>query len=159
MIRLVDPLTSLPRIRSSHEHSSVLRTTQDTWPSITRNIVKRQCISMANRDLTFGPEGEQWHYDRSRKTYDLTRGRTPTYKFGTTQGPGETYITISPELSALVVVDMQNFFLHPDCRAHPPGLAAVEPTLNAIAKARELGMQVCPQPTPQYLSSRNPIII
>lgn len=95
-------------------------------------------------DLTFGPQGEQWHYDRANKTYDLTRGRDAApYKLRTTQGPGETYITISPSIAALVVVDMQNFFLHPKCRAHPLGLAAVEPTLKAIAKCRQLGIQVC----------------
>jgi nicotinamidase-related amidase len=93
-------------------------------------------------DLTFGPPGEEWTYDRASKTYDLTRHRTPTFKFSTTQGPAETYLTISPEISALVVVDMQNFFLHPDCRSHPLGLAAVQPTLKAIAKCRELGIQV-----------------
>ncbi|RKU48347.1 hypothetical protein DL546_008728 [Coniochaeta pulveracea] len=94
------------------------------------------------RDLTFGPPGEEWHYDRKSKTYDLTRGRTTSYKIGTTQGPGETFVTISPEISALVIVDMQNFFLHKDCRDHPLGLAAVDPTLRAIAQCRALGIQV-----------------
>ncbi|KAH8906329.1 isochorismatase [Coniochaeta sp. PMI_546] len=94
-------------------------------------------------DLTFGPPGEEWHYDRKTKTYDLTRNHArPAYKLRTTQGPGETSITISPSITALVVVDMQNFFLHPKCRDHPLGLAAVEPTLKVIARCRQLGIQI-----------------
>lgn len=95
-------------------------------------------------DLTFGPPGDQWHYDRKTKTYDLTRHRAgPAYKLRTTRGPGGTSVVVSPELTALVVVDMQNFFLHPRCREHPLGLAAVEPTLRVIAGCRRVGIQVC----------------
>ncbi len=95
-------------------------------------------------DLTFGPEGNQWHYKRSTKTYDLTRGSQPAHRVKTTYGPEDTHISIAPELSALVVVDMQNFFLHPKCREHPTGLAAVQPTLNMIDKCRALGIQARP---------------
>ena len=100
--------------------------------------------SKSTPDLTFGPPGEEWHYDRKSKTYELTRNHAhPAYKLRTTQGPGETSITISPSITGLVVVDMQNFFLHPKCRDHPLGLAAVAPTLKVIARCRELGIQVC----------------
>src|SRR3954464_3678894 len=93
-------------------------------------------------DMTFGPEGDQWHYSRPSKTYDLTRGAALSHTFRTTYGPEGTSISIAPELSALVIVDMQNFFLHPSCREHPTGLAAVEPTLKMIHKCRALGIQV-----------------
>lgn len=92
--------------------------------------------------LTFGPSDEQWTYSRSTRTYDLTRGLEPSLKIGTTQGPEGTFISVSPGLSALVIVDMQNFFLHSSCRDHPTGLAAVEPTLKVIEKCREKGIQV-----------------
>jgi hypothetical protein len=96
-------------------------------------------------DLTFGPDGNHWHYNWSTKTYDLTRGtKTTGHTFKTTYGPDDTFVSITPELSALVIVDMQNFFLHPRCREHPTGLAAVEPTLKLIAKCRELGIQASP---------------
>lgn len=98
-------------------------------------------------DLTFGPPGDQWHYDRKTKTYDLTRGGAAgspaAYKLRTTRGPAETSVVVSPGLTALVVVDMQNFFLHPRCREHPLGLAAVEPTLRVIGRCRRVGIQVC----------------
>lgn len=66
----------------------------------------------------------------------------------TSQGIPSTFITVAPSLSALVVVDMQNYFLHPSCRDHPTGLAAVEPTLKVIQKCREIGMQARPRPRP-----------
>ena len=97
---------------------------------------------MASSDLTFGPPGDQWHYKSSHRTYDLTRGSPgPPLKIKTTRGPEDTHISISPSLSALVIVDMQNFFIHPSCREHPMGLAAVEPTLKVISKCRQLGIQ------------------
>jgi isochorismate hydrolase len=60
----------------------------------------------------------------------------------TTQGPKQTAIAIAPEISALVIVDMQNFFLSPEFRHHPLGLAAVAPTIKVIEKCRAAGIQV-----------------
>ena len=95
-------------------------------------------------DLSFGPVGDEWHYDRTSRTYDITRGTGSGFRFETTGGPPDTSIALSPELSALVVVDMQNFFLHPSCRAHP----AVDATQKVISKCRELGVQVGNTPVP-----------
>lgn len=97
---------------------------------------------MSTPDLTFGPSGDQWTYNRSAKTYDLSRGLSKILTIATSQGPKETSFTIAPELSALVVVDMQNYFLSPECRDHPLGLKAVEPTIKVIEKCREAGIQV-----------------
>ncbi|KXH52561.1 isochorismatase [Colletotrichum simmondsii] len=93
-------------------------------------------------DLTFGPPGDEWHYDRPSRTYDLTRGRSPAWKVGTSQGPAGTSVSVNPHSTALVIVDMQNYFLHPSCRDHPAGLAAVEQTKRVVEKCRELGIQV-----------------
>lgn len=98
---------------------------------------------MARDKLTFGPPGSQWIYDKQTKTYDLTRSSSsPTLKVTTTYGPPSTSLLLSPAKTALIVVDMQNFFLHPSCRAHPTGLAAVEPLIATIARCREVGVQV-----------------
>ncbi|CCF31953.1 isochorismatase hydrolase [Colletotrichum higginsianum] len=96
---------------------------------------------MRRSDLTFGPTGDEWHYERSSRTYDLTRGRSPAWTVGTSQGPAETSISVAPRSTALVIVDMQNYFLHPRCRNHPAGLAAAEKTKRVIEKCRELGIQ------------------
>lgn len=93
--------------------------------------------------ITFGPDADQWVYDRSTKTYDLTRGNsTNTYTVETTQGPPGTSIALDTDKTALVVVDMQNAFLHDKIRDHPTGLKTVEPTLSLISKCRKLGIQV-----------------
>ncbi|KAF9869598.1 hypothetical protein CkaCkLH20_12895 [Colletotrichum karsti] len=92
--------------------------------------------------LVFGPPGDEWRYDKSSRTYDLTRDRSPAWTVGTSQGPPETFISVSPHSTALVIVDMQNFFLHPSFRDHPAGLAAVEKTKVVVEKCRELGVQI-----------------
>ncbi len=73
----------------------------------------------SSADVSFGPPGQQWHYTRGTKTFDLTRGAGGGLTVKTTQGPEEASVTVAPALTALVVVDMQNFFLHPSCRDHP----------------------------------------
>jgi nicotinamidase-related amidase len=93
-------------------------------------------------DMTFGPPGKEWHYSTGSRTYDLSKGSEKKLTFHTTEGPKLTSIAISPESSALVVIDMQNFFLDPRCRDHPNGLKAVEPTIKVIEKCREVGIQV-----------------
>lgn len=94
-------------------------------------------------DLAFGPEGEQWRYTRSTKTYDLTREGGPgKLTLSTSRGPPGTAVTIDPAHAALVVVDMQNYFLDPRCRHHPRGLACVEPTLQVVERCRAMGVQV-----------------
>jgi hypothetical protein len=93
--------------------------------------------------VSFGPEGDQWHYERSTKIYDLTRGGdSKKFTISTTKGPPDTAVTIDPALTALVIVDMQNYFLDAKCRSHPTGLAAVDPTLAVIEKCRDVGVQV-----------------
>jgi phosphatidylethanolamine-binding protein len=59
-------------------------------------------------DLQLGPEGNQWYYDRSTRTFDLTRqSGSKRYTVKTVRGPAETSVCIDPEKTALVVVDMQ----------------------------------------------------
>jgi phosphatidylethanolamine-binding protein len=92
-------------------------------------------------DITFGPPGQEWHYSPSTKTYDLSGGSAKKLTIPTTEGP-KALITLAPEKMALVIVDMQNFFLDPSCMDHPNGLKAVEPTIKVIEKCRYLGIQV-----------------
>ncbi|KEF60932.1 uncharacterized protein A1O9_02496 [Exophiala aquamarina CBS 119918] len=88
-----------------------------------------------------------WLYD-SINGFDLTRPSSPTapsttknVKFRTTTVP----ITISAPKSALVIVDMQNFFLSP-CLGRPrdsKGLKAQQQLLDhAIPAARKAGIQI-----------------
>ncbi|KKY36200.1 putative isochorismatase hydrolase [Diaporthe ampelina] len=94
--------------------------------------------------LKFGPPGDQWAYDRPSRTYDLTRGvcSPAPIKIHTSRGPPDTSVLVAPAAAVLVVVDMQNYFLHPSCRSHPAGLAAVGPLLRVIERCRSAGIQV-----------------
>ncbi|KAH8682401.1 isochorismatase [Xylariales sp. PMI_506] len=93
-------------------------------------------------NLVFGPLGDQWLYECSTRTYDLAREASKRLTISTTKGPADTSIVVNPDATALVVVDMQNFFLDAKCRSHPTGLAAVDSTLDVIRKCREVGIQV-----------------
>jgi hypothetical protein len=93
-------------------------------------------------DISFGPPGQEWHYSPITKTYDLSGGSAKTITIPTTEGPEGTSITIAPESTALVIVDMQNFFLDSQCMDHPNGLKAVEPTIKVTEKCRQAGIQV-----------------
>lgn len=100
---------------------------------------------MSSEKLTFGPPGEQWTYDKQTNTYDLTRGSSPTItplSISLTHGVPGANLLLDPTRTALVVVDMQNFFLHPSCRDHPAGLASVPPLLSTIAACRSAGVRV-----------------
>ncbi|PFH54449.1 hypothetical protein AMATHDRAFT_72251 [Amanita thiersii Skay4041] len=55
---------------------------------------------------------------------------------------GERTVRIDAKATVLVVVDMQNFFLHPDLRTHPTGLACVDPLLKVIPALRGLGVKI-----------------
>ncbi|KAN0093644.1 isochorismatase [Hyaloscypha variabilis] len=92
--------------------------------------------------ITFGPKDQAWHYSQSARTYDLSGGAGKKLTMKTTEGPKETTITIAPESTALVIVDMQNFFLDSKCMDHPHGLSAVEPTIKVIEKCRKEGIQI-----------------
>jgi nicotinamidase-related amidase len=52
-------------------------------------------------------------------------------------------VTLDPDSSALVVVDMQNGFCHPDGSLYAPGSEeAIEPVADTVERAREAGVQV-----------------
>ncbi|CAK7198830.1 hypothetical protein SEUCBS139899_001497 [Sporothrix eucalyptigena] len=101
--------------------------------------------------LRMGSTGDQWHYHRKERLYDLTRGRSDpdtdsstatALTIRTTAGLSDTHINIAPSRTALVLVDMQNFFLHRRCRDHPTGRAAVAPTVAAIQNCRRAGIRI-----------------
>lgn len=86
-----------------------------------------------------------WIYYKKFKLYDVSEGlpEDSAYEFQTTHDEPDTSVLVDiGKLTALVVVDMQNFFLHPRCNDYPEGLAAAERTLEVIAKCRKLGIKV-----------------
>ncbi|KAI9760066.1 MAG: hypothetical protein M4579_001899 [Chaenotheca gracillima] len=96
----------------------------------------------SSKPITFGVK-DKWLYDPTSKTYDLSRGSSKTLNIQADQSKfPHRAVSIDPSKTALVIVDMQNFFLNKRCRDHPLGLACVEPTIKVIEKCREEGVQV-----------------
>ncbi|KAI1360775.1 Isochorismatase-like protein [Xylaria arbuscula] len=86
-----------------------------------------------------------WTYYKKLKLYDVSEGvpLDPAYVFQTTHDELDASIIVDiEETTALVVVDMQNFFLHPRCNDYPEGIAAAKRTLEVVAKCRTLGIRI-----------------
>ena len=86
-----------------------------------------------------------WKLKNNNTVYDLTRSdRMPTTSPKTIPMLGfRKEAIIEPNRTALVIIDMQNFFLHPQLSPHAVnGRAAVQPTLNMINAFRANGMKI-----------------
>ncbi|KIW62290.1 hypothetical protein PV04_10474 [Phialophora macrospora] len=93
--------------------------------------------------MTLGSYYNYWTITNG--TFDLTRSdRSPTTSPKTLPMMGSRKaIKIEPNRTALVIIDMQNFFLHPDLSpAATDGRAAVAPTVKMIDGFRKHGMKV-----------------
>ncbi|EUC65423.1 isochorismatase hydrolase [Rhizoctonia solani AG-3 Rhs1AP] len=55
---------------------------------------------------------------------------------------GDRSVRIDPSKTALVVVDMQNYFLHPELRDHPTGLECVKPLKEVLPVLRQAGVNI-----------------
>jgi nicotinamidase-related amidase len=92
--------------------------------------------------IAFGGN-DQWLYLSNIKKFDLSRGAERKLVIESDEKLGDhSGFMIDPARTALVVVDMQNYFIHPTYRHHTAGINAVEPTLKAIEKCRREGIQV-----------------
>ncbi|KAF8811558.1 Isochorismatase hydrolase [Phlegmacium glaucopus] len=72
--------------------------------------------------------------------WDLTRGDSTGAI--TLPMPQDGPIVVQPNKTALVIIDMQNFFLHPVVGGDPKGRAIVPTTINLIHAFRNAGMTV-----------------
>ncbi|KAI7214934.1 Pre-mRNA-splicing factor [Hortaea werneckii] len=99
----------------------------------------------ASSSSTLGNYYNYWKLTDNNTTYDLTRSdRMPVSSSKTIPmiGSRERAI-IEPNRTAMVIVDMQNFFLHPQLSpGADKGRAAVQPTLNMINAFRANEMKV-----------------
>lgn len=93
--------------------------------------------------VVFGGGEDQWLFDPVSRRFDLSRGAQQKLIIDADDGVKDHRgVMLDPQKAVLVIVDMQNYFIHPECCHHPQGLAAVEPTLKVIARCRQLGIQV-----------------
>ncbi|KAI7715834.1 Pre-mRNA-splicing factor [Hortaea werneckii] len=99
----------------------------------------------ASSSSTLGNYYNYWKLTDNDTTYDLTRSdRIPVSSPKTIPMIGSRgRAIIEPNRTAMVIVDMQNFFLHPQLSpAADKGRAAVQPTLNMIDAFRANEMKV-----------------
>lgn len=93
--------------------------------------------------VSFGGDDDQWLYIPETKRFDLTRGSNRKLAIDADDGiRHHRGCVIDPEKAVLVVIDMQNFFIHPLIHDHVAGLAAVDPTVKVIKRCRKEGIQV-----------------
>ncbi|KAG1749961.1 Isochorismatase hydrolase [Suillus paluster] len=55
---------------------------------------------------------------------------------------GDRTIRVDKSKTAAVIIDMQNFFLHPELRIHKTGLECVDPLLKLITPLRKQGVKI-----------------
>lgn len=92
--------------------------------------------------IPFGGD-EQWLYYPDNGKFDLSRGAERRMIVECDKGRhNHTGFMFDPESAVLIVIDMQNYFIHPQYRDHAAGLAAIEPTLRVIERCRKEGIQI-----------------
>jgi nicotinamidase-related amidase len=87
---------------------------------------------------------DQWFYNPKTKRFDLSRGSKRKITLDADDGiRNHRGVLIDPESTLLVVIDMQNYFVHPDFHDHSEGVATVDPLIKVLKKCRKEGIQVC----------------
>ncbi|KAF1842689.1 PEBP-like protein [Cucurbitaria berberidis CBS 394.84] len=116
--------------------SLLLTTTEDQYNDVTVGTIK--CTA----PIPFGGQGE-WLFLPATKKFDLSRGSEQKMVFDCDEDKrNHTGFMIDPGTSVLIVVDMQNYFIHPIYRDHAAGIAAIEPILKVIERSRSEGIQI-----------------
>jgi len=92
--------------------------------------------------IPFGGQ-EEWLYLPATKKFDLARGSAQKMVFECDEEErNHSGFMIDPGTSVLIIVDMQNYFVHPTYRDHTAGIAAVQPILKVIERCRQEGIQI-----------------
>jgi len=93
-------------------------------------------------NVAFGGE-DQWFYNVKSKRFDLSRGSRRKLILDADDGiRNHRGVEIDPSKTVLVIVDMQNYFIHPKYRDHSGGLDAIIPLMRVINRCRKLGIQL-----------------
>ncbi|KAH6625594.1 Isochorismatase-like protein [Boeremia exigua] len=92
------------------------------------------------RKIPLGPPSSPWHHSPTTG-FDLTRASPSRLTIETTTTP----LTLSPTTTALLIIDMQNFFLSPALGHPPPSpghAACAQLVQHAVPAARRAGIRV-----------------
>ncbi|KAI5477574.1 Isochorismatase hydrolase [Pseudohyphozyma bogoriensis] len=72
--------------------------------------------------------------------YDVSRGAPAEATRSIATHKGNVKLAVGR--SALIIIDMQNIFLHPEIREHKAGLAAMPKIIDAVKASRAAGVKV-----------------
>ncbi|KAK4935275.1 hypothetical protein LTR10_023642 [Elasticomyces elasticus] len=119
---------------------------QLSW-AVPVELEKRQEYGLTGQGFDAGTKqlGNAYNYwlEMPNGTWDLTRSQSAPVTSPKVLPMLDSSIMIEPNRSALVIIDMQNFFLHPDLSPHATnGRGAVQPTVNMINGFRKHGMKI-----------------
>lgn len=102
------------------------------------------CIDSPSNSLVWGNGLDYWI--QFSPGIDLTRSKLYGSSANTTRtipvNGNDSYVKIDIRRTALVIIDMQNFFLHPAVQPLPVGRNIVPATINMIHAFRNNGMKV-----------------
>ncbi|EPQ52009.1 Isochorismatase hydrolase [Gloeophyllum trabeum ATCC 11539] len=83
------------------------------------------------------------YWIKNGSTFDLTRGSSNGSITIQTSSKGNSSIVIDLAKTGMVIVDMQNFFLHPELSpSATAGRAAVAPTVETVLALRKAGVKI-----------------
>ncbi|KAJ3815964.1 Isochorismatase hydrolase [Lentinula aff. lateritia] len=139
-------MTSRPRVPQPVEYGDP--TSNDFWVEYPHGLVDLS-RSTHLKDLKISAE-KQLDIDTTKEPGAqniLLAGSniiTPTLLPGQldVQMTGERIVRLDTEKTAVVIIDMQNFFLHKDIRDHPKGLACVDPLMRVVPFFREKNIKI-----------------
>lgn len=112
------------------------------WPT---KALATSATRVKNGDVAIGGN-DTWTYSPHTGLFDLSRGSGRVLTLHSS--PDEVLVhhhagvKVDPEKTCLIIVDMQNYFIHPSFHRHSAGLAAVTPIMRAIQKCRAHSIQV-----------------
>ena len=105
-------------------------------------MAEARSVERNDKNVIIGNTSNFWRYSHDNG-FDLTRQYDDQICRPISLQTTTTPILIDPNRSALVIIDMQNFFLHPTLRDHSTGLSASNKLLEvAIPAARKAGIQI-----------------
>lgn len=118
--------------------NNLARDTTTASPTLLSREATQELIRIGGDD--------HWTYRPDSGLFDLSRGSTQKLTLAATENDARFHhhrgVCLDPTKACLIIVDMQNYFIHPVFHAHPAGLAAAKHLLPVIEKCREVGIQV-----------------
>ena len=107
-----------------------------------RASIKAVQPASSDEHVAFGGD-DQWYYHVPSKRFDLSRGSARKLVIDADDGiRNHRGVMIDPARTVLVIIDMQNYFIHPKYHEHTGGIAAIDPLVKVIARCREQGIQL-----------------